>query len=96
MAKTITEAAAAWGVSVTTVRKWILQGRLHVQRMGKRGWLILDEDRPAPCAPGSLSETARKRWCYGKKYRPGQPAETPAAAPVSVTPDAGADRAAEG
>lgn len=63
---TIAQASRAWGVSITTVRKWLAQDRLRVVeyynglasgRSGKEPLLImiLDKERPEPVEPGTLS-----------------------------------------
>lgn len=63
---TIAQASRAWGVSITTVRKWLGQDRLRVVeyhndlasgRSGKEPLLImiLDKERPEPVEPGTLS-----------------------------------------
>lgn len=64
---TINEAAELWGVSRTTVRKWIAHGRVRYERRGggesrAAAILIFQRDRPKRLAPGSLSEQQRKAW----------------------------------
>lgn len=58
---TVAQAAQAWGVSVTTVRKYILQGRVACEKVS-RDWIILDDTRPTRLSPGELTEEQRSVW----------------------------------
>ena len=64
---TINEAAVLWGVSRTTVRKWIAHGRVRYERRGggearAAAVLIFQRERPKRLAPGSLTPGQRKAW----------------------------------
>ena len=65
---TIQEAAILWGVSYTTVRKWIAQGRVAAEKHG-RDWAILQRDRPEKLQRGTLG-AARFRWHRGAEKPP--------------------------
>ena len=64
------EAAESWGVSYSTVRKWLAQGRIFAKR-GGRTIIILSEERPERVHPGDLTPASRAQWDYGRGYRPG-------------------------
>ena len=67
---TIREYADTVGVSYTTARKWIAQGRIPVQRLGAM-YVVLTNQPPEKLHGGELNAEARARWCYGRRYRPG-------------------------
>ena len=70
---TIREYAEIVGVSYTTVRKWIAQGRVPVGRHGGM-YKVLTDQRPPPLAGGELNAESRQRWNYGRRYTPGKSA----------------------
>jgi len=67
--QSVKEAADTWGVSPTTVRKWISQGRVLARKVGS-SLVVLSPERPEPLRPGGLSPEARARWNYGSGYKP--------------------------
>jgi len=67
---TLREAAAAWGVSYTTVRKWVRQGRVKAEKVG-RDWWILQTARPARLPRGGLTDAQRAGWNTGAGRKPG-------------------------
>lgn len=67
------EAATAFGVSYTTIRKWVAQGRLETQQVG-RSVVVLSTTAPEPIAPGTLPSANRAAWNYGRRYRPAEKA----------------------
>lgn len=65
---TLAEFARAHGVSYTTARKWLAQGRIEAKRVG-RIYLVTSTERPPPLEPGELSAFQRRQWNYGR-YKP--------------------------
>lgn len=67
--RSVKEAAEAWGVSITTVYKWIGQKRIKTKKIG-RSWIVLSKDRPEPLTRGDLTPKQRAGWDYGTAYVP--------------------------
>ena len=103
MMRSIKEAAEAWEVSPSLVRKWIAQGRIKTRERpgpGTRQLVIVSPKRPAPRDRGELTAAQRASWPKGE--RPGTAAQRAArrrhelagAAPARAAPPARAGSAA--
>lgn len=64
---TIEQAAYAWGLSYTVVRKLIYQKRAiaEVNRFGR--WIVTDSEKPAAVKAGALTLEQRAAWCGGRR-----------------------------
>lgn len=59
--RTISQTAAAWGVTRSAIQRLIVQGRLRVQKFGAIT-MVLDEERPPKAARGTLTPEQRAAW----------------------------------
>lgn len=69
---TVSEAAAYWKCSRTTVKRLVTQGRVKAERRGGDAHraatiLIWQTEKPPLAVPGTLTDAQRSAWNKGKR-----------------------------